>query len=116
MINLIFFPKHLTYNNYYTVIASICIISTSHVTKYLSTDKPLCHKMEIKLIGAALQEPTSVECEVDAFPPPDTFEWTLNNSAGSIKVDPVSKGFKSLERNYAFLNDIYNIVMNEMYL
>ncbi|XP_026326478.1 nephrin-like isoform X2 [Hyposmocoma kahamanoa] len=50
--------------------------------------KPLCRKKEIKLIGAALQEPTSVECEVDAFPPPDTFEWILNNSAGSIKVDP----------------------------
>lgn len=44
----------------------------------------------MKLIGAALQEPSKVECEVDAFPPPDTFEWTLNNSVGSIKVDPVS--------------------------
>ncbi|VVC98389.1 unnamed protein product [Leptidea sinapis] len=50
--------------------------------------RPLCRKREIKLIGAALQEPSMVECEVDAFPPPDTFEWTLNNSAGSIKVDP----------------------------
>ncbi|CAK1544724.1 unnamed protein product [Leptosia nina] len=49
--------------------------------------RPLCHSREIKLIGAALQEPSSVECQVDAFPPPDTFEWTLNNSAGSIKVD-----------------------------
>lgn len=42
------------------------------------------------MIGAAVQEPSSVVCEVDAFPPPDTFEWTLNNSAGSTKVDPVS--------------------------
>ncbi|XP_047545511.1 nephrin-like [Vanessa atalanta] len=50
--------------------------------------RPLCRKREVKLIGAALQEPSKVECEVDAFPPPDTFEWTLNNSAGSIKVDP----------------------------
>ncbi|XP_060800752.1 nephrin [Amyelois transitella] len=51
--------------------------------------KPLCRSREIRMIGAALQEPSSVVCEVDAFPPPDTFEWTLNNSAGSIKVDPV---------------------------
>ncbi|XP_053599796.1 hemicentin-1-like isoform X2 [Plodia interpunctella] len=51
--------------------------------------KPLCRSKEIKMIGAALQEPCSVVCEVDAFPPPDTFEWTLNNSAGSIKVDPI---------------------------
>ncbi|KAL0839863.1 hypothetical protein ABMA28_016487 [Loxostege sticticalis] len=50
--------------------------------------KPLCRKREIKIIGAAVQEPSSVVCEVDAFPPPDTFEWTLNNSAGSTKVDP----------------------------
>ncbi|KAL4707861.1 hypothetical protein ACJJTC_015385 [Scirpophaga incertulas] len=50
--------------------------------------KPLCRKKEIKMIGAAAQEPSSVVCEVDAFPPPDTFEWTLNNSAGSTKVDP----------------------------
>ncbi|KAG7305687.1 hypothetical protein JYU34_009801 [Plutella xylostella] len=50
--------------------------------------RPLCRKREVRLIGAALQEAASVLCEVDAFPAPDTFEWTLNNSAGSIKVDP----------------------------
>ncbi|KPJ15325.1 Hemicentin-1 [Papilio machaon] len=50
--------------------------------------RPVCRRGEVKLIGAALQEPSSVECEVDAFPPPNTFEWTLNNSATSIKVDP----------------------------
>lgn len=41
-------------------------------------------------MGAALQEPTTVTCEVEAYPPPETFEWTLNNSAGSIKIDAVS--------------------------
>ncbi|XP_061706267.1 hemicentin-2-like isoform X1 [Cydia pomonella] len=50
--------------------------------------KPLCRKRDIKMIGAALQEPSSVVCEVDAYPAPATFEWTLNNSAGFIKVDP----------------------------
>ncbi|CAG4973653.1 unnamed protein product [Parnassius apollo] len=50
--------------------------------------KPFCRRKDIKLIGAPLQEPSNVECDVDAFPPPDTFEWTLNNSAGSIMVDP----------------------------
>lgn len=53
-------------------------------------DRPLCRKREVRLIGAALQEPSSVVCEVEAYPPPDTFEWTLNSSAGSIKIDPVS--------------------------
>ncbi|XP_023946116.1 nephrin-like [Bicyclus anynana] len=50
--------------------------------------RPICRKREIKMIGAALQEPSRVECDVDAFPPPDTFEWTLNSSAGPIKVNP----------------------------
>lgn len=50
--------------------------------------KPICSKSEMRVIGAALQEPTHVVCEVDAFPPPTTFVWTLNSSAGSIAVDP----------------------------
>ncbi|KOB71114.1 Uncharacterized protein OBRU01_14281 [Operophtera brumata] len=50
--------------------------------------KPLCKAKEMKIQGAALQEPSNVVCEVEAYPPPDTFEWTLNNSGGSIKVDP----------------------------
>ncbi|CAG9563369.1 unnamed protein product [Danaus chrysippus] len=50
--------------------------------------RPICRSKDMKIIGAALQEPTKVECEVDAFPPPNTFEWTLNNSAGSITIDP----------------------------
>ncbi|CAK1578768.1 unnamed protein product [Parnassius mnemosyne] len=49
--------------------------------------KPLCRRNEIQLISAALQEPSIIECEVDGFPPPDTFQWTFNNSAGSIKID-----------------------------
>ncbi|CAG9563488.1 unnamed protein product [Danaus chrysippus] len=50
--------------------------------------RPICRSKDMKIIGAALREPSKVECEVDAFPPPDLFEWTLNNSASSIKVDP----------------------------
>lgn len=45
----------------------------------------------MKIQGAALQEPSNVVCEVESFPPPETFEWTLNNSGSSIKVDPVSQ-------------------------
>lgn len=53
-------------------------------------DKPLCKKREVRMIGAALHEPSSVVCEVEAFPLPNTFEWTLNSSAGSIKIEPVN--------------------------
>ncbi|XP_072941593.1 neural cell adhesion molecule 2-like isoform X2 [Epargyreus clarus] len=49
--------------------------------------KPMCRNRVMKLIGAPLQEQANIACEVDAFPPPDTFEWVLNSSLGSIKVD-----------------------------
>lgn len=50
----------------------------------------MCKNRVMKLIGAPLQEQANIVCEVDAFPPPDTFEWVLNSSLGSIKVDSVS--------------------------
>lgn len=52
--------------------------------------RPLCQKKHLKIIGGILQEPTKVVCEVDAFPPPNTFEWTLNSSAGTTKIDSKS--------------------------
>ncbi|CAG9563418.1 unnamed protein product [Danaus chrysippus] len=60
----------------------------SHPLRMQVIYRPICQSKDMKIIGAALQEQSKVECDVDAFPPPDTFEWTFNNSAGSIKVDP----------------------------
>ncbi|GBP41067.1 Lachesin [Eumeta japonica] len=50
--------------------------------------RPICRLREPRPLGAALLEPATVRCEVDAYPPPHAFEWTLNNTATSVKVDP----------------------------
>lgn len=42
------------------------------------------------IVGAALNEAARVACEVDAFPAPDNFQWTLNNSLGMVELDTVT--------------------------
>ncbi|XP_050561396.1 synaptogenesis protein syg-2 isoform X1 [Spodoptera frugiperda] len=50
--------------------------------------KPVCVATSIAIVGAAINEPTKVTCEVDAFPPPKNFQWTLNNSMGTSEIEP----------------------------
>ncbi|XP_048481086.1 synaptogenesis protein syg-2 [Plutella xylostella] len=51
--------------------------------------KPICAtKIHSPLIvGAALNEAVRVTCEVDGFPIPKNFQWTLNNSMGTQELD-----------------------------
>ncbi|XP_073967206.1 protein turtle-like [Choristoneura fumiferana] len=50
--------------------------------------KPVCKNKAPALVGAALNEVARVTCEVDAFPPPKNFQWTLNNSMGTTELEP----------------------------
>ncbi|KOB66164.1 Uncharacterized protein OBRU01_21620 [Operophtera brumata] len=40
------------------------------------------------IVGAAVNEPTRITCEVDAFPKPKEgeWQWTVNNSVGTVEV------------------------------
>ncbi|CAB3228781.1 unnamed protein product [Arctia plantaginis] len=49
--------------------------------------KPVCTITTTVIVGAAINEPTKVVCEVDAFPPPKNFQWTLNNSMGTLEIE-----------------------------
>lgn len=53
-------------------------------------DKPVCITTTTIIVGAAINEATKVACEVDAFPPPKNFQWTLNNSMGTLEIEAVS--------------------------
>lgn len=53
-------------------------------------DKPVCINSQTAIVGAALNEAAKVTCEVDAFPLPKNFQWTLNNSMSTVELDPVS--------------------------
>ncbi|XP_026326855.1 nephrin-like [Hyposmocoma kahamanoa] len=50
--------------------------------------KPVCTNSQTTIVGAALNEAAKVTCEVDAFPLPKNFQWTLNNSMGTVELDP----------------------------
>ncbi|XP_053600327.1 nephrin-like isoform X1 [Plodia interpunctella] len=50
--------------------------------------KPVCTNTMTAIVGAAFNEAAKVTCEVNAFPPPKNFQWTLNNSLGTIELDP----------------------------
>ncbi|XP_063636218.1 nephrin-like [Cydia splendana] len=49
--------------------------------------KPVCKKKAPAIVGAALHESARVACEVDAYPAPKNFQWTLNNSMGTVELD-----------------------------
>ncbi|XP_026491484.2 nephrin-like [Vanessa tameamea] len=49
--------------------------------------KPVCKNKMTAIVGAAINEAARVACEVDAFPVPKNFQWTLNNTMGTVELD-----------------------------
>lgn len=50
------------------------------------SDKPICRPGQKRTYGVARHEDAKVVCEVEAYPQPDNFKWSFNNSAESIDV------------------------------
>lgn len=71
--------------------------------------KPTCKTNAVMIVGAAVNEPTRITCEVDAFPKPkqDEWQWTVNNSVGTVEVMAVSillVNYKTFAIFYYFLD------------
>ncbi|PSN56957.1 hypothetical protein C0J52_10847, partial [Blattella germanica] len=49
-------------------------------------DKPICRPEQKRVYGVARHENAHVVCEVEAYPPPDSFKWSFNNTAETIDV------------------------------
>ncbi|KAK7862971.1 hypothetical protein R5R35_002031 [Gryllus longicercus] len=50
--------------------------------------KPVCRAEQRRVYAVARLEPAKVTCEVDAYPPPDSFRWSFNHSgAGDAAVE-----------------------------
>ncbi|CAG9563466.1 unnamed protein product [Danaus chrysippus] len=49
--------------------------------------KPICKNAMTAILGIAVNEAARVSCEVDAFPLPKNFQWTLNNTLGTTELD-----------------------------
>ncbi|XP_024080575.1 B-cell receptor CD22-like isoform X2 [Cimex lectularius] len=65
--------------------------------------KPVCREDQKHVFGVARNEDARVMCEVDAFPPPDDFKWSFNNSAESVEISP-SKYHNSLQLSLSTLS------------
>ncbi|XP_068082092.1 nephrin [Anabrus simplex] len=48
--------------------------------------KPICRPDQKRVYGVARHENANVVCEVEAYPPPDSFKWSFNNTAEIIDV------------------------------
>lgn len=46
----------------------------------LISDKPICRPDQKRVYGVAKNEPANVDCNVDSYPPPDSFKWSFNNT------------------------------------
>ncbi|XP_071453565.1 nephrin-like [Hetaerina americana] len=48
--------------------------------------KPICRSDQKRVYGVARHENAHVICEVEAYPAPDSFKWSFNNTAETIDV------------------------------
>jgi hypothetical protein len=49
-------------------------------------DKPICRSEQKRIYGVARNEAAEILCEVDAYPPPDSFKWSFNNTAETFEM------------------------------
>lgn len=49
-------------------------------------DKPICRNEQKRIYGVARNEAAEILCEVDAYPPPDSFKWSFNNTAETFEM------------------------------
>lgn len=50
------------------------------------SDKPICKPDQKRVYGVARNEAADILCEVDAYPPPENFKWSFNNTAETFDM------------------------------
>ncbi|XP_014252897.1 synaptogenesis protein syg-2-like [Cimex lectularius] len=65
--------------------------------------KPMCKEVQKSVIGVGRSEEARVLCEVEAFPAPDRFHWSFNNSAENMEISP-SRFHNSLQLSLSTLS------------
>nr|XP_029724691.1 contactin-1a-like [Aedes albopictus] len=48
--------------------------------------KPICRPDQKKIYGVARNEAAEILCQVDAYPAPESFKWSFNNTAETIDM------------------------------
>ncbi|XP_074027396.1 sidestep VI isoform X2 [Leptinotarsa decemlineata] len=96
--------------NYSCVASNVEGDGDSNVVDLKIMYKPICRSDQKRVYGVAKMEKAKVLCEVESYPPPDSFKWLFNNSAEANEVP--STRFKSgLHR---FVSTLTYTPINEM--
>ncbi|KAL1114815.1 hypothetical protein AAG570_007639, partial [Ranatra chinensis] len=89
--------------NYTCVASNVEGDGDSNMVQLKVMYKPVCRGDQKHVFGVARNEDARVLCEVDAFPPPDDFRWSFNNSAETIEIAP-SRFHNSLQLSLSTLS------------
>ncbi|XP_050301674.1 nephrin isoform X2 [Anthonomus grandis grandis] len=72
--------------NYSCVASNVENDGVSNIVQLKIMYKPICRKNQKLIYGVARHENAKILCEVESYPPPDSFSWSFNNSAETIEV------------------------------
>ncbi|XP_019764544.2 nephrin [Dendroctonus ponderosae] len=71
--------------NYSCVASNVEGDGDSNIVQLKIMYKPICRRNQKQIYGVARHENTKILCEVESYPPPDSFSWSFNNSAETIE-------------------------------
>lgn len=78
------------------------------------SDKPVCKYDQKRVYGVARGEKAEISCEVDAYPPPDNFKWSFNNSASENIPVPEERFSKEKQSRTPLRNVLKYTPLSEM--
>lgn len=62
------------------------MVTSFYIANTILADKPICRSEQKRIYGVARNEAAEILCEVDAFPPPESFKWSFNNTAETFEM------------------------------
>ncbi|KAL6255732.1 hypothetical protein P5V15_012976, partial [Pogonomyrmex californicus] len=72
--------------NYTCVASNVEGDGYSNVVELKIMYKPICVPDQKRIYGVARHEDARVKCRVEAYPPPESFRWTFNNTEEMVDV------------------------------